>query len=147
LARLRRSLVDIPSGWFAAAGIALLLALLIPLEGWLLHLQKPDRALDIIQHRLYRLGHRWDLPRAGALTPYEFSGALAARLESLARTQHLSVIIAAIRRDMDWLTGLYVRNLYAGHPPSHLESRRAVHAWLGLKRRLWWLRIRFWHET
>jgi hypothetical protein len=121
--------------------------LLIPLEGWLLRLQGPDRALDIIQHRLYRLGHRWNLPRAGALTPYEFTGALAARLEPLAGTQRTSAIITLIRRDMDWLTGLYVRSLYAGRPPSRLQQRRAVHAWLGLKYRLWWLLLRFRRRT
>ena len=143
LVRLQRSL-DIPSGWFIAAGTALLLALLIPLEGWLLELQKPDRALVIIQQRLYRLGHRWNLPHAGTLTPDEFARALAARLETFARTQRLSAITAAIRRDLDWQTGLYVRSQYAATPPSHLESRRAVHAWIGLKRRLWWLRLRFW---
>jgi hypothetical protein len=139
--------LDIPSGWLAAAGIALLLALLVPLEGWLLHLQRPDRALVIIQQRLYRLGHRWDLPRAGALTPDEFSGALAARLETYPGSQHFSATIASIRRDLDWLTGVYVRSLYAGQSPSRLESRRAVQAWLALKRRLWWLRLHFWLKT
>jgi len=139
--------LDIPSGWLAAAGIALLLALLIPLDGWLLHLQRSDRALVIIQRRLYRLGHRWDLARAGALTPDEFNGALAARLETYTGTQRLSAILAAILRDLDWLTGLYVRSLYAGQSPSRLESRRAVQAWLALKRRLWWLRLHFWLKT
>jgi len=143
LLRLQR-ILDTHTGWLAAAGIGLLLALLIPLEGWLLRLQKPDRALVIIQDRLYRLGHRWDLPNAGVLTPNEFTNALVARLEPFARTKQLSAILAAIHRDLEWQTALYVRNLYAGTPPSSLESRRAVHAWLGLKRRLWWLRIHFW---
>jgi transglutaminase-like putative cysteine protease/archaellum component FlaG (FlaF/FlaG flagellin family) len=145
LVRLRHAL-DTHVSLLVAAGIALLLALLIPLEGWLLNLQRPDRALVIIQHRLYRLGHRWDLPHAGTLTPYEFTGTLTARLETVDRTQNFSAIIVAIRRDLDWLTGLYVRSLYAGRSPSRLEGRRAVHTWLGLKRRLWWLRLRFWHK-
>jgi transglutaminase-like putative cysteine protease len=135
---------NFPSGWFAAAGIALLLALLIPLEGWLLRLQKPVRVVDIIQHRMYRLGHRWNLPQAGSLTPHEFARVLVARLETFAGTHHITAIFATIRRDLDWQTGLYVRSLYAGRSPSRLESRRAVHGWLGLKRRLWWLRLRFW---
>jgi transglutaminase-like putative cysteine protease len=142
-----RHILEIHSGWLVAAMFVLLLALLIPLEGWLLLWQKPDRALDIIQHRLYRLGHHWKVPRAGALTPYEFSAALAERLETFAKTRQLSVFIAAIQRDLDWQTGLYVRSLYAGRPPTRLESRRAVHAWLGLKRHLWWLQLRFWRKT
>ena len=145
LPRVRRSL-DIPYGWLAAAGIALLLGLLIPLEGWLLNLQRPDRALDIVQHRLYRLGHRWYLPSAGALTPYEFSDALAARLETLATTPHLSAIVASICWDLDRQTGVYVRSLYAEPPPSRLEIRMAVYAWPRFKRRLWWLRLRFWRK-
>ncbi len=146
LRRLWQSLVDIPTGWLAAAGIILLLALLAPLEGWLLNLHKPPQALVTIQRRLYRLGHRWKLPCAGTLTPYEFSAALTARLEPLAGRQQLSAIITSIRRDLDWLTDLYVRSTYAEQPPSRLEQRRAVQAWLRLRRSLWGLRLRFWHN-
>ncbi len=146
LRRLWQSLVDIPTGWLAAAGIILLLALLAPLEGWLLNLHKPPQALVTIQRRLYRLGHRWNLPCAGTLTPYEFSAALTARLEPLAGRQQLSAIITSIRRDLDWLTDLYVRSTYAEQPPSRLEQRRAVQAWLRLRRSLWGLRLRFWHN-
>ena len=141
----QRSL-DIPYGWLAGVGLVLLLALLIPMEGWLLQLQRPDRALDIIQHRLYRLGHRWYLPIAGALTPNEFTRALADRLETFATTPHLSAIVASIRWDLDRQTDLYVRSLYAGPHPSHLEIRMAVYAWPRLKRRLWWLRLRYWRK-
>ncbi len=51
-------------------------------------------------------------------------------------------MVAAIRRDLDWLTGLYVRDLYAEQGPSRVEGRKAVRLWLGLKRRVWWLRLR-----
>jgi transglutaminase-like putative cysteine protease len=142
LARFWRGLY-IPPGWLAAAGIALLLGLLIPLEGWLLHLQKPEQAVDTIQQRLYRLGHRWELPRRGALTPGEFAGALAGCLDPYALTPRLAAMLASIRWDLDWQTALYVRNLYAGRPPSRTESHKAVQAWLVLQRRLWWLRLRF----
>jgi hypothetical protein len=139
--------LDIHEGWLAAGGTVLLLLLLVPMEGWLLRLQHPARALVIIQQRLYRLGHRWDLARAGALTPHEFAGALAARLEPFAGTPRLSKLITSIRRNLDWLTGLYVRNLYAEQAPSRAEGRQAVRAWLGLKRRVWWLRLRLWRKA
>jgi hypothetical protein len=144
--RLWHTLKDIPSAWFTALGIVLFLALLIPLEGWLLNLQKPARALAIIQQRLYRLGHRWDLPHAGALTPDEFTAALLARLETLATTSRLTALITNLRRDLEWQTDLYVRSLYADRPPSNFEHRRAVRRWLDLKYRLWGLRLRFWRN-
>jgi hypothetical protein len=56
-------------------------------------------------------------------------------------------LITAIRRDLDWLTGLYARSLYAERAPSRLEGRKAVRLWLGLKRRVWWLRLRIGRRT
>lgn len=127
--------------WLGTGLVVLLLGLAMPLEGWLLRLRPGDSAIRIIYRRLYRLGAGWSLPGAGALTPHEFAAALSARLGKFSGLKGLSTALAAIRRDLDWLTSLYARSLYAGRVPSRPEVRQAVRVWFGLRRRLWWVRL------
>lgn len=131
----------IPPAWLGAGLVVLLLGLAMSLEGWLLRLRPGDSAIRLIYRRLYRLGMGWSLPGAGALTPHEFAAALSARLGKFSGLQGLSNVLAAIRRDLDWLTALYVRSLYGGRAPSRPEVRQAVRVWFGLRRRLWWARL------
>ncbi len=137
---------QIPRPWVWGGLAVLFLALLLSLDGWLLLFQPGDAAIRGIYRRLYRLGRGWSLTGAGALTPGEFAAALSARLETFAGTPRLIALAAAVRRDLDWLTGLYVRSLYAERPPSRQESRRAVRVWSALRWRLWLARRVVWRR-
>lgn len=137
----------LPPVWLGIGLVVLLLGLAIPMEGWLLSLQPGEAAIRVIYRRLYRQGRGRSLPGAGALTPHEFAAALALRLDKFSGLKGVSKMAAAIRRDLDWLTGLYVRSLYAGRAPSRPEIRQAVRAWLGLRRRLWWTRLLLWRQA
>ncbi|MEZ0396065.1 MAG: transglutaminase domain-containing protein [Anaerolineales bacterium] len=143
----RQTAFPIPRPWLWGGLVVLLLALLLSLDGWLLLMQPGASGLRAIYRRLYRLGQRWSLPGAGALTPGEFAAALSARLETFAGTPRLLALSAAVRRDLAWLTALYVRSLYAERHPSRQESRQAVRVWSRLRWRLWLARWTIWRRA
>jgi hypothetical protein len=118
-----------------------LLALLLPIDRWILLARPAKAAVTTIYHRLYRQGRRWGVDADSARTPHEFAAALSVRLEKLAKNERLASTIAALLTDLDWLTSLYTRLLFSPHPPTRDEHYRAVRTWKRLHQKLWRLRV------
>ena len=118
-----------------------LLALLLPIDRWILLARPAEAAVTTIYHRLYRQGRRWGVDADSARTPHEFAAALSVRLEKLAKNERQASTIAALLTDLDWLTSLYTRLLFSLHPPTRDEHYRAVRTWKRLRQKLWRLRV------
>jgi len=122
------------------AGLAVV-AVLAPLEGWLLVFRPADLALTTIYSRLYRRGRAWGVDVKAGLTPNEFAAALSVRLEPLARYRRLAAALAILRADLEWLTGTYSRLLFSPRRPSRDEHLRAVRTWMRMQWNFFWLRL------
>ncbi|MCJ7585821.1 MAG: transglutaminase domain-containing protein, partial [Anaerolineales bacterium] len=118
-----------------------LLALLLPIDRWILLARPAEAAVAIIYHRLYHQGRRWGVDADSARTPHEFAAALSVRLEKLAKNERLASTIAALLTDLDWLTELYARLLFGPHPLTLADHRQAVRTWKRLHQKLWRLRV------
>ena len=108
----------------------------LPFESWLLNLQPADRAIPAIHQRLYRRGRAWGVESDAARTPHEFALAFSSRLERFTNSPRLAPTVFALRRDVDWLTELYARQLYSPHTPTQQEHRQAVENWARIRRGL-----------
>ncbi len=122
--------------------LGLLVAWLLRLESWLLLRQPVPQALAIIYRRLYRQGYAWDLGQDAARTPGEFAAALGECLRPLAAGPKMEAMVTDMLASIHLLTDLYTRSLFAPGPVGEGERRRAVQSWLGLRRLLFWARIR-----
>jgi transglutaminase-like putative cysteine protease len=118
-----------------------LLALLLPIDRWILLAQPTEAAITTIYRRLYRQGHRWGIEADAARTPHEFATALTSRLEKLSKNERWASTIAIMLIDLDWLTELYTRLLFSPHPLTLADHRQAVHRWRHLNQNLLWLRV------
>ena len=123
--------------------VVTLLALLLPIERWILLARPAEAAVTTIYRRLYRQGRRWGVDADAARTPHEFVVAIVSRLEKFVENEGLAPAIATLRIDLDWLTNLYTRLLYSPFPPTHDEHLQAVHTWKRLRQRLLRLRRRW----
>jgi len=122
--------------------LGLLVAWLLRLEGWLLLHQPVPQALAIIYRRLYRQGRAWDLERDAARTPGEFAAGLGERLRTLTGRPKTDAMVTDMLERVRLLTDLYTRSLFAPRPVGEGERRIAIQSWLGLRRLLFWARIR-----
>jgi transglutaminase-like putative cysteine protease len=125
----------------ALALLGLLLLFLFPFESLALLLVPTDRAVPFIYRHLYRRGRSFSIQRDAARSPCEFLTLLKTRLEPLPGQKRSRSASAALVSDLDWLTGLYARQLYSPIPPSSREGRRAAWVWYRLQRRLAWIRL------
>jgi hypothetical protein len=123
---------------FVLAGMAILLLLwrLLPFESWLLNLRSADKAITVIQQRLYRQGHAWGVAVDAARTPHEYANILLVKLERFAGNPRLAPITADLRLNVNWLTNLYTRLLFSPYPPTPEEHRQAVRNWARIRKGL-----------
>ncbi len=71
-----------------------------------------------------------------ARTPNEFAGALSTRLEPFTGSRKLGPRMKAMLKDLDWLTGIYNRQLFSPVQITREEHRQAVQAWNRMRRAL-----------
>ena len=117
----------------ATLAVAMLLWRILPFESWLLHLQPADKAITIIQQRLYYQGRAWGVAADAARTPHEFNRAFSTRLERFTGRPRLAPTLAALQADLDFLTGLYTRLLFSPRPPTPGEHHQAVRNWVRIR--------------
>ena len=118
----------------AILAIFLLSRFFQPLESWRLYLLPAEKAIPIIHQLLYRRARAWGLAADAARTPNEFAGAFSVSLDRFAGNHRLAPTISALRRDVNWLTDLYVRFLFSPHLPTQPERRQAVRNWSRIRR-------------
>jgi hypothetical protein len=127
------------TGWgvFAIIGPVLLGVLLQVAEFWLLtHIPTP-RALRWIYRGIFRLGRALIGRSPRGETAGEFAAALQAKLTRLSQPGgRLVAFFAPSVAELDLLTGLYLRALYAPRTPPKRELRQALPAWQSLRWRL-----------
>ena len=110
-------------------------------DGWRLGRLAPATAIDRVYFRLYWYGQRLAVPLWNGDTPYEFSRALMADVEALARGKRWQTLLEPAAQEVQWLTNLYVQTAYSDHPPKPAEQQQAIRIWQRLQGRLWlaWL--------
>ena len=115
------------------AALAIIL-MILPLQNWSLYLRPADKAIIAIYNHLYRRSYVWGVPADATRTPNEFAVALCARLERFSKIKRLAPRIVTMLEDLNWLTGIYNRQLFSPVPVTRLEHRQAVQAWSRIRR-------------
>jgi hypothetical protein len=106
-------------------------------DSWRLQRLSPGGAIASLYRRLQRQAHRLVLPEWAGQTPNEFATTLSTHIEMLADTSRWRTSLTPAPHEIQWLTNLYVRNVYGKHPPDPTDHRTAIQTWNKLRWRLW----------
>lgn len=121
---------------FSLAGLLVLAFILQFGEAWLLTRIPGARAMHWVYRGVYRVGRRLAGPANQGETASEFAAALHGGLDSLSQRAWLRGLFAPAGAELDLLTGLYLRAVYAPHALKTPQIRQAVRAGQSLRRRL-----------
>jgi len=117
--------------------VCLLLALAwITWDSWRLSRLGPERAIQLLYRRFCRLARPVGRPRAKHQTAHAYAGLLIESIAALPDSSFLQDWLSPARDDINRLTELYARSLFAPAAPTRLDAFTARKAWSRLWPRL-----------
>jgi transglutaminase-like putative cysteine protease len=105
-------------------------------ESWILACFPASVALSLAYRNVYRIGRRLVEVRSPGTTAGEFAELLEERCSKAAHSQWLAKFVPPGAAEVNLLTEAYLRSLFSAHPPTYIETRRALRAWSRLRWRL-----------
>ncbi len=106
-----------------------ILYLILPLDVWIMYSLPAEKTIQAVYKRIYRRSHAWGVEPDAARTPNEFAKALAVKLEPFLKDRRMKDRVKAVLADLDWLTGMYNRQLFSPVSLTWEEHRQVVSAW------------------
>ena len=122
--------------WIPALSVVVLLISWIGWDSLRVARLEPGRAIQLLYARLRRLARPVSGTASMDQTAHQFASALGTRLSVLADRPRLGKWLSPSHSEVDELTELYARSLFAPAPPTRMEARGAVEVWSRLRWRL-----------
>jgi hypothetical protein len=122
--------------WLPATFLIALIILWIGWDSLRVTRLEPARAIRLLYARLRRLARPVSGIASMDQTAHQFASALGARLSALADRPRLGKWLSPSHSEVDQLTELYSRSLFAPAPLTPTEARGAVRVWSRLRWRL-----------
>jgi hypothetical protein len=122
--------------WIPALAVAVLLLTWIGWDSLRVARLEPARAIQLLYARLRRLARPVSGSASMDQTAHQYASALSARLSALADQPRLGKWLSPSNSEVDELTELYARSLFAPAAPTRTEARGAVELWSRLRWRL-----------